>query len=160
MKVSQKPLGRLGSWPGGMNVSGTAVVITCFAMGDRGTDWVSGRPGPANKLTLKPVLISVCRGGEKSGIDQPENRARTFPLCALFAFATPAASAQSPAMLSRCARLGAPVAEALSAAPSRAPVLTVLQRARAPTAGLARPGAAICMVKLAIFSSYPRACGV
>ena len=101
-----------------------------------------------------------CRGGEKSGIDQPENRARTFPLCALFAFATPAASAQSPAMLSRCARLGAPVAEALSAAPSRAPVLTVLQRARAPTAGLARPGAAICMVKLAMFSSYPRACGV
>ena len=69
MKVSQKPLGRLA--PGrGMNVSGTAVVITCFAMGDRGTDWVSGRPGPANN-NPKPVLISVCRGGEKSGIDQP-----------------------------------------------------------------------------------------
>jgi len=56
-------------------------------------------------------------------------------------------------MFSRCARLGAPVAEALSAALCRAPVLTVLPRARAPTAGLATAGAAICMVKLAMFSS-------
>ena len=67
--------------------------------------------------------------------------------------AAPAASAQSPAMFSRCARLGAPVAEALSAALCRAPVLTVLPRARAPTAGLATAGAALCMVKLAMFSS-------
>ena len=58
MKVSQKPLGRSGSWPGGTNVSGTAVVITCCAMGDRGTNGLGQRTSwTGDKLTLKPGFI-------------------------------------------------------------------------------------------------------
>ena len=60
MKVSQKPLGRSGSWPGGTNVSGTAVVITCCAMGDRGTNGLGQRTSwTGDKLTLKPGFICV-----------------------------------------------------------------------------------------------------